>query len=366
MPVVQVALEQLLQHERHRRQRSDERDPAVPARWLAVSEGAQDGSDEAEHDERDAEREQRAARSPDSRARSRRAGAHARARPVPQPGSRPNDRRTSRSPRAAPRSASSADASCTHGGTRHLRCACGRRRDVRRRAGGKRGVRARLPARGARARRGKGLAVLTCMDSRIEPLAMLGLEPGDAKILRNAGARVTDDVLRTFVLAATCSASTASMIVAHTSAAWRPPRRTTSTRRCATPAARHAQPRLPGLERPGGALRDDVQRVRSWPYLTTFTSAASSTTSTPGASRASADRPAGARPRRPPPDPSQPCSQLPDSSSVFRSLRIHVQPPPPCASGATLDDLRRVFGAPSSSWVTVRSSRRRLPRRSPR
>ena len=31
---------------------------------------------------------------------------------------------------------------------------------------------------------GEGLAVLTCMDSRIEPLAMLGLRPGDAKILR--------------------------------------------------------------------------------------------------------------------------------------------------------------------------------------
>ena len=37
--------------------------------------------------------------------------------------------------------------------------------------------------------------------SRISPLEMLGLEPGDAKILRNAGARVTDDVLRTLVLA---------------------------------------------------------------------------------------------------------------------------------------------------------------------
>ena len=39
------------------------------------------------------------------------------------------------------------------------------------------------------------------MDSRISPLAMLGLGEGDAKILRNAGARVTDDVLRTLVLA---------------------------------------------------------------------------------------------------------------------------------------------------------------------
>ncbi|MFC4561169.1 beta-class carbonic anhydrase [Nocardiopsis mangrovi] len=47
----------------------------------------------------------------------------------------------------------------------------------------------------------RGIALVTCMDSRIEPLATLGLQPGDAKILRNAGARVTDDTLRTLVLA---------------------------------------------------------------------------------------------------------------------------------------------------------------------
>lgn len=48
---------------------------------------------------------------------------------------------------------------------------------------------------------GRGLAVVTCMDSRVDPLGLLGLQAGDAKILRNAGARVTDDVLRTLVLA---------------------------------------------------------------------------------------------------------------------------------------------------------------------
>ena len=47
----------------------------------------------------------------------------------------------------------------------------------------------------------KGLAIVTCMDSRISPLAIVGMQPGDVKILRNAGARVTDDVLRTLVLA---------------------------------------------------------------------------------------------------------------------------------------------------------------------
>ena len=45
------------------------------------------------------------------------------------------------------------------------------------------------------------LAVVTCMDSRIDPLRVLGMEPGDVKILRNAGARVTEDVLRTLILA---------------------------------------------------------------------------------------------------------------------------------------------------------------------
>jgi carbonic anhydrase len=47
----------------------------------------------------------------------------------------------------------------------------------------------------------KGLAIVTCMDSRIDPLAVVGMNPGDVKILRNAGARVTDDVLRTLILA---------------------------------------------------------------------------------------------------------------------------------------------------------------------
>lgn len=47
----------------------------------------------------------------------------------------------------------------------------------------------------------KGLAIVTCMDSRINPLSVIGMKSGDAKILRNAGARVTEDVLRTLVLA---------------------------------------------------------------------------------------------------------------------------------------------------------------------
>ena len=121
---------------------------------------------------------------------------------------------------------------------------------------------------GFEARAAKGLAVLTCIDSRIEPLDMLGLGPGDAKILRNAGARVTDDVLRTLVLAYYLLGVDRAMIVAHTDC------RMGSGDEDDIHAA---------LDEAGGpdtrslaflvtddqeaTVREDVQRVRSWPYL---------------------------------------------------------------------------------------------------
>ncbi len=54
---------------------------------------------------------------------------------------------------------------------------------------------------GVSGRAAKGLALVTCIDSRIEPLAVLGLKVGDAKIIRNAGARITEDALRSVVIA---------------------------------------------------------------------------------------------------------------------------------------------------------------------
>jgi carbonic anhydrase len=44
------------------------------------------------------------------------------------------------------------------------------------------------------------LAVITCMDARIDVFAVLGLHLGEAHVIRNAGGRVTDDVLRSLAL----------------------------------------------------------------------------------------------------------------------------------------------------------------------
>jgi len=62
----------------------------------------------------------------------------------------------------------------------------------------------------------KGLAIVTCMDSRIDPLHIVGMSAGDAKILRNAGARVTEDVLRTLVLATHLLSVNRVLVMPHT------------------------------------------------------------------------------------------------------------------------------------------------------
>ena len=61
-----------------------------------------------------------------------------------------------------------------------------------------------------------GVAIVTCMDSRIDPLRMLGLKAGDAKILRNPGGRVTDAALEALVLATHLLNVDRILVVPHT------------------------------------------------------------------------------------------------------------------------------------------------------
>jgi carbonic anhydrase len=121
---------------------------------------------------------------------------------------------------------------------------------------------------GLKGRATRGLAVLTCMDSRIDPLAMLGLRPGDAKILRNAGARATDDVLRTLVLAVYLLGVDRVMVVAHTDcrmAGVAEPDVHAAVAEAGGPDTRSLG-FLTAADQEA-ALREDVGRIRSWPYL---------------------------------------------------------------------------------------------------
>jgi carbonic anhydrase len=115
----------------------------------------------------------------------------------------------------------------------------------------------------------RGLAVLTCMDSRIEPLAMLGLRPGDAKILRNAGARVTEDVLRTLVLASYLLGVDRLMVIAHTDcrmAAGSEDEVHAAVREAGGPDTTHLSFLVTDDQE--ASVRSDVELVRASPLLT--------------------------------------------------------------------------------------------------
>jgi carbonic anhydrase len=64
-----------------------------------------------------------------------------------------------------------------------------------------------------------GVCIVTCMDARIDPLAVFGLELGDAKVLRNPGGRVTDYTLPAIILAVNLLNCSRVLVVEHTKCA---------------------------------------------------------------------------------------------------------------------------------------------------
>jgi len=113
-----------------------------------------------------------------------------------------------------------------------------------------------------------GVAIVTCMDSRLDPLNMVGLKPGDAKIFRNPGGRVTPQALEALVLGAHLLHVERILVVPHT--------------RCAMSASTEQELRdkigasagvdadwqfFSVVEDQLAALEEDIQRVRTHPLI---------------------------------------------------------------------------------------------------
>jgi len=62
----------------------------------------------------------------------------------------------------------------------------------------------------------KRVAVVTCMDARLSPFVMLGLQEGDAHIIRNAGGVITDDEIRSLVISQRLVGTEEIMLIQHT------------------------------------------------------------------------------------------------------------------------------------------------------
>ncbi|MER7071647.1 carbonic anhydrase [Terrabacter sp. NPDC000476] len=113
-----------------------------------------------------------------------------------------------------------------------------------------------------------GVAIVTCMDSRIDPLRMLGLKPGDAKIFRNPGGRVTDAALEALVLGTHLLNVERVLVVPHTRCAVASNSEDELRHKVGASAGKDASWMSFGvIEDQVRTLRADVARVRSHPLI---------------------------------------------------------------------------------------------------
>src|SRR5438105_1360790 len=109
------------------------------------------------------------------------------------------------------------------------------------------------------------MAVVTCMDARIDVFAALGLHLGEAHVIRNAGGRVTDDVLRSLALSTHVLGVSTVVVMQHTKCGLagvsdEELRRRTGADLGFFPIDDHA-----------AALREDIQILTAKPYLEPIT-----------------------------------------------------------------------------------------------
>ena len=113
-----------------------------------------------------------------------------------------------------------------------------------------------------------GVAIVTCMDSRIAPLRMVGLQPGDAKIFRNPGGRVTSPALEALVLGVHLLGVERILVIPHTRCAMSRHTEVELREKIGESAGVDATWQAFGvIGDPIGTLEDDVHRVRSHPLI---------------------------------------------------------------------------------------------------
>jgi carbonic anhydrase len=113
-----------------------------------------------------------------------------------------------------------------------------------------------------------GVAIVTCMDSRIDPLGMLGLKPGDAKIFRNPGGRVTPQALEALVLGVHLLNVKRILVVPHTRCAMASSTLEQVRERVGASAGQDVSwQQFSMVADQEAALLDDVHKVRAHPLI---------------------------------------------------------------------------------------------------
>jgi len=114
----------------------------------------------------------------------------------------------------------------------------------------------------------KALVILTCMDARVRPEVFLGLELGDAHVIRNAGGRASDDAIRSIIISAQLLGTRECRVIHHTDCgmATFTNEDLRSTLETETGASATAIDFLPFSDMEA-STRDDAHTIRANPFL---------------------------------------------------------------------------------------------------
>jgi carbonic anhydrase len=119
-----------------------------------------------------------------------------------------------------------------------------------------------------RAQPAKRVAVLACMDARLLPLRVLGLEQGDAHVIRNAGGIVTDDAIRSLAISQRKLGTQEIVLLHHTDcgmAGFTDEDFLTELERETGERPQWSPGAFPDLD---GSVRESIRRIRESPFIT--------------------------------------------------------------------------------------------------
>src|SRR6266511_2239319 len=113
----------------------------------------------------------------------------------------------------------------------------------------------------------KKVAVVACMDARLVPTRVLGLEEGAAHVIRNAGGAVTDDEIRSLAISQHLLGTEEIMLIHHTDCGMLTFSDSEFEQMLEQEAGRRPEWRPRSFPDLGGDVRDSIQRIRESPFI---------------------------------------------------------------------------------------------------
>ena len=117
------------------------------------------------------------------------------------------------------------------------------------------------------ARPTRRVAILTCMDARLDLFRLLGLQIGDSHIIRNAGGRATDDAIRSLVLSTNALGTREIAVIHHTGCGLHGQTDDTIADRVEEVSGLRPSMAFHAFDDLISSVTDDVELVRACPYL---------------------------------------------------------------------------------------------------